>query len=80
MQNVLFVGIGCCNAKDRLHFAKKHRTKHLVPLTASMTAHVTQLTDRQPTVIACKTYGCTKLSCKLLSVLASHMMTHQIFW
>jgi len=51
-----------------------------VPLTVSMTAHINLLTDRQQIVIACKTYGSAKLSCKLLLVLASHVVTHQIFW
>jgi len=65
------------------------RRTDLVPLTVSMTAHINLLTDRQQIVIACKPYGSAKLSCKLLSVLASHVVTqkkkkhvvtHQIFW
>ena len=56
------------------------RRTDLVPLTVSMTAHINLLTDRQQIVIACKTYGSAKLSCKLLLVLASHVVTHQIFW
>jgi len=42
-----------------------------------MTAHINLLTDRQQIVIACKTYGSAKLSCKLLSVLASHVVTQK---
>lgn len=79
-QNVLFVVLGCCNAMDELHLAKKHRNTHLVPLTASMTARMMLLTDRQQSLIACITYGSAKLSCGLLPVLASHVVTHQIFW
>ena len=50
-----------------------------MPLTAT-TAHIILLTNRQQIGIACKRYDSAKLSYKLLLGLASHVVTHQIFW